>query len=439
MPLLVPEVNAGHVALLEVQRARRGWNGGIVTNPNCSATQLAMALAPLERAFGIEKVLVTTMQSVSGAGYPGVASLDVLGNIIPDIPKEAAKIETETQKLLGRYEAGAVIPAAFVVSAHTYRVPVENGHTESVSVLLSRKATAAAMIEAWRDFRGDPAVSALPSAPARPVEYVGEAHAPQPRRHSGREDGMVTWVGGLEPCAVLDWKFTVVGNNTVRGAAGGSLFNAELVLGDAGGYARVSRGRMSSVVVLKFGSSVLRSEEDLPRAVEEIARYRRLGRGVVAVVSAIGKTTDLLLEKAHRISKNPEWSALALMVATGEDVAASFLTMALEEAGVPVALMEPVGIGLRVEGPPLDATPCGLDTDQGPAGSGARRRGRRAGLLRARARRQDLPARARRLGSDGPAPGPPARGGLPAAQERGRRLRRGPRRSRIAAAAATSS
>lgn len=234
VPLLVPEVNFGHVPLLEVQRARRGWKGGIVTNPNCSATQLAMALAPLERAFGIEKVLVTTMQSVSGAGYPGVASLDVLGNIIPDIPREAAKIEAETQKLLGRYEGDAVIPATFAVSAHTYRVPVENGHTESVSVLLSRKASAAAMIEAWRGFRGDPAVAALPSAPDRPVEYLDEAHAPQPRRHSGREDGMVTWVGGLEPCAVLDWKFTVVGNNTVRGAAGGSLFNAELVLGTEG-------------------------------------------------------------------------------------------------------------------------------------------------------------------------------------------------------------
>ena len=234
VPLLVPEINADHVRLLEVQRARRGWDGGIVTNPNCSATQLAMALAPLERAFGIDKVLVTTMQSVSGAGYPGVASLDVLGNVIPDIPREAAKIETETRKLLGRYEAGAVIPAGLVVSAHTYRVPVENGHTESVSVLLTRKATAAAIVEAWRGFRPGPAVAGLPSAPPRPVEYVDDNHAPQPRRHSERGDGMVTWVGGLEPCAVLDWKFTVVGNNTVRGAAGGSLFNAELVLGTEG-------------------------------------------------------------------------------------------------------------------------------------------------------------------------------------------------------------
>ena len=230
VPLLIPEVNADHARLLETQRARRGWTGGILTNPNCSASQLALALAPLERAFGIEKVLVTTLQSVSGAGYPGVASLDVLGNVIPDIPNEAAKIETETRKILGRYENGAIAPARLAISARTFRVPVENGHTESVSVLLSRKAAAAEILEAWRGFRGGPEMSGLPSAPARPIEYVEEAHSPQPRRHSDRGDGMVTWVGGLEPCAVLDWKFTVVGNNTVRGAAGGSLLNAELWL-----------------------------------------------------------------------------------------------------------------------------------------------------------------------------------------------------------------
>jgi aspartate-semialdehyde dehydrogenase len=230
VPLLVPEVNAGHARLLAVQRSRRGWDGGILTNPNCSATQLVLALAPLDRAFGVEKALVTTMQAVSGAGYPGVASLDALANILPDIPDEADKVESETNKILGRYDQkdGRVVPATLIVSAHTYRVPVENGHTESVSVQLSRPAAAAEIVAAWRQFRAGPDVAALPSSPARPLEYLEEAHAPQPRRHAERERGMVTWIGGLSRCSVLDWKFTVVGNNTVRGAAGGSLLNAEL-------------------------------------------------------------------------------------------------------------------------------------------------------------------------------------------------------------------
>jgi aspartate-semialdehyde dehydrogenase len=230
VPLLVPEVNADHIGLLPLQRARRGWEGGILTNPNCSATQLVLALAPLQRAFGVERVMVTTLQSVSGAGYPGVASLDALGNVIPDIPGEAEKIERETARILGRLADGHVVPAPMTISAQTYRVPVENGHTESVSVALSRKATAREIRDVWAEFRGAPEVAGLPSAPPRPLEYVDEPHAPQPRRHAERDGGMTTWIGGLAPCAVLDWKFTVVGNNTVRGAAGGSLLNAELFL-----------------------------------------------------------------------------------------------------------------------------------------------------------------------------------------------------------------
>jgi aspartate-semialdehyde dehydrogenase len=228
VPLLIPEVNAEHTGLLAVQRAQRGWEGAILTNPNCSATQLVLALAPLDRAFGVERVLVTTMQAVSGAGYPGVASLDALANILPDIPDEAGKIEIESRKILGRFQDGRVVPSPLIVSAHTYRVPVENGHTESVSVQLSRKAAAAQIVQVWREFRAGPEIAALPSAPARPVEYLDEPHSPQPRRHADREGGMVTWIGGLAPCAVLDWKFTIVGNNTIRGAAGGSLLNAEL-------------------------------------------------------------------------------------------------------------------------------------------------------------------------------------------------------------------
>ncbi|MEP6995814.1 MAG: aspartate-semialdehyde dehydrogenase [Acidobacteriota bacterium] len=228
VPLMVPEVNADHMGLLPAQRSRRGWDGAILTNPNCSATQLVLALAPLQRAFGVERVLVTTMQAVSGAGYPGVASLDALSNVIPDIPEEAGKIESETPRILGRLADGRVVPADITISAHTYRVPVENGHTESVSVALSRKASAGELVEAWRQFHASAAIAALPSAPARLIEYLDEAHAPQPRRHAEREGGMVTWIGGLARCGVLDWKFTIVGNNTVRGAAGGSLLNAEL-------------------------------------------------------------------------------------------------------------------------------------------------------------------------------------------------------------------
>jgi aspartate-semialdehyde dehydrogenase len=230
VPLLVPEVNADHVGLLPLQRERRGWTGGILTNPNCSATQLVLALAPLERAFGIERVLVTTLQAVSGAGYPGVASLDALGNVVPDIPEEADKIERETARILGHFRDGRVVPAQMAISARTFRVPVENGHTESVSVGLSRKASATEIREAWREFHGGPEMARLPSAPKRPLEYLDEPQSPQPRRHAEREGGMVVFLGGLAPCAVLDWKFTVVGNNTVRGAAGGSLLNAELFL-----------------------------------------------------------------------------------------------------------------------------------------------------------------------------------------------------------------
>jgi aspartate-semialdehyde dehydrogenase len=159
-----------------------------------------------------------------------VASLDALGNVLPDIPDEADKIERETARILGRLVNGRVEPAPLKISAHTYRVAVENGHTESVSVALSRKAAAADLVEAWREFRAAPEVASLPSAPERPLAYVDEPHAPQPRRHAEREGGMVTWIGGLSRCAVLDWKFTVVGNNTVRGAAGGSLLNAELLV-----------------------------------------------------------------------------------------------------------------------------------------------------------------------------------------------------------------
>jgi aspartate-semialdehyde dehydrogenase len=230
VPLVIPEINPDSLSLLERQRAGRGWTGSLVTNANCSAMFLAMALAPLDRAFGVEKAFVSTMQAVSGAGYPGVPSLDILGNVVPDIPGEAEKIESEVAKILGGARAGDGGPAPLVISAMTYRVAVEDGHTESISVGLARKASSAEVETAWEEFRGSEEVRGLPSAPARPVVYVRESQRPQPRRDVDVGDGMCTVVGGLRPCSLLDWKFTALGHNTVRGAAGASILNAELAV-----------------------------------------------------------------------------------------------------------------------------------------------------------------------------------------------------------------
>ena len=230
VPLLIPEINPDSLDLLERQRAARGWKGSLVTNANCSTIFLAMALAPLDRAFGVESAFVSTLQAVSGAGYPGVPSLDILGNVIPDIPEEAEKIEREVAKILGGAPGAAARASRLLLSAMTYRVPVEDGHLESVSVRLARKAAAGEVRSAWAAFRGRDDVALLPSAPPRPVHYLPERHRPQPRRDVNAGDGMCATVGGLRPCAVLDWKFTVLGHNTVRGAAGASILNAELAV-----------------------------------------------------------------------------------------------------------------------------------------------------------------------------------------------------------------
>jgi aspartate-semialdehyde dehydrogenase len=230
VPLLIPEINPDSLLLLERQRERRGWSGALVTNANCSAMFVTMALAPLESAFGVERAFVSTMQAVSGAGYPGVASLDILGNVIPDIPGEAEKIEREVAKILGGARDGLAGPASLVVSAMTNRVPVEDGHTESISVGLARKASAEEVEAAWGDFRGREEVAGLPSAPPRPVVYLREPGRPQPRRDVDAEKGMCAVVGGLKTCLLFDWKFTVLGHNTVRGAAGASILNAELAV-----------------------------------------------------------------------------------------------------------------------------------------------------------------------------------------------------------------
>ena len=229
VPLVIPEVNPDHVKLIECQSYRRKNGGFVVTNPNCSAIGLVLALKPLHERFELETVMAVTMQAVSGAGYPGVASLDILGNVIPYISKEEEKMEEETQKLLGKLNGAGIIPAPFKMSAQCNRVAVEDGHTESISIKLKKKASADEILEAWSTFRAIPQEKKLPTAPEIPVRYVNASDRPQPRFDVDFGHGMTTTVGRLRPCNVLDWKFTVLSHNTIRGAAGAALLNAELL------------------------------------------------------------------------------------------------------------------------------------------------------------------------------------------------------------------
>jgi aspartate-semialdehyde dehydrogenase len=229
VPLLIPEVNADHLGLLQGQATARGWKGRIVTNPNCVVVVYAMALAPL-RQFGLKTSLITTLQAVSGAGYPGVASWDILANVIPFIGGgEEEKIETETGKSLGTLRNGAVQHHPVVISAAVTRVPVHNGHTGSISVSLEQQPDAASVVAAWNGFRGKPQDLELPSAPAQPIEYLTESNRPQPALDVNRGGGMTVTVGRLRRCPVLDYKFVALGHNTIRGAAGAAILNAELM------------------------------------------------------------------------------------------------------------------------------------------------------------------------------------------------------------------
>lgn len=228
VPLLVPEINADHLKLLPEQQKKRGWKGQIVTNPNCSTVVLVMALAPLKK-FGIRRIVVTTMQAISGAGYPGVASMDINANVIPFIGNEEEKMEMETQKILGDLTTDGVTPLPALVSASCNRVPVVDGHTLSVSVEFEKKPSEADLLAAFRGWRGVPQERGLPSAPPCPVIYMTEKDRPQPRRDVERENGMAVFVGRLRTCPVLDFKFTALGHNTVRGAAGAAVLNAELM------------------------------------------------------------------------------------------------------------------------------------------------------------------------------------------------------------------
>src|SRR5580700_4371172 len=228
VPLLIPEVNPGHLKIIPLQQRHRGWKGQIATNPNCSTIVLAMALAPLKQ-FGIKRVMATTMQALSGAGYPGVASLDINGNVVPFISGEEEKMQRETQKILGDFTGDSIRPLAAKVSAQCNRVPVVDGHMVATSVELEQKPGVAELIQAMESFSSLPQERKLPSAPPRPLMYMTEHDRPQPRRDVERERGMTVFVGRLRECPVLDYKFMALGHNTVRGAAGAAVLNAELM------------------------------------------------------------------------------------------------------------------------------------------------------------------------------------------------------------------
>lgn len=228
VPLLIPEINADHVDLIKKQQAKRGWKGFIVTDPNCSTIHLCLALKPLFDTFGIDKVMVTTLQALSGAGYPGVSSMDIVDNVIPFISDEEEKVEEEPIKIFGKFLRDRINPADMKISAQCNRVAVKHGHTECVSVKLSKKASEKEMIKAFESF--SPSLArGLPSSPEHPVIYLSQNNRPQPKLDVNLENGMASVVGRLRPCNILDYKFVVLGHNLIRGAAGAAILNAELL------------------------------------------------------------------------------------------------------------------------------------------------------------------------------------------------------------------
>jgi aspartate-semialdehyde dehydrogenase len=226
VPLLIPEVNAAHLALLGEQRP---YPGKIVTNPNCSVIGLVLALKPLYAAFGLEQVNVTTMQALSGAGFPGVASLSITENVIPYIGGEEEKMEKEPLKILGKLGKNSVLPADFIISAQCNRVPVLDGHLETVQIKLRNKVQPQAIIDCWKNFKAEPQDLNLPMAPDQPIHYFERVDYPQPRLHRNIDKGMAVSVGRLRSCPIFDYKFVILSHNTVRGAAGGTILIAELM------------------------------------------------------------------------------------------------------------------------------------------------------------------------------------------------------------------
>lgn len=226
VPLLIPEVNSRHLELTKNQP----YPGKIVTNPNCSVTGLATALKPLVDKFGIEQAHVVTMQAISGAGYPGLASFDIIDNVIPFISGEEDKLETEPLKILGEWQPQGIKPYSMRLSAQCNRVSVVDGHLESISIKLKKPAQADEIIDAWQNFRSEPQVLNLPMAPKQPLIYHSDEKHPQPKLHRHLDKGMAVSIGRLRKCPLLDWKFTILSHNTVRGAAGCAILNAELMV-----------------------------------------------------------------------------------------------------------------------------------------------------------------------------------------------------------------
>jgi aspartate-semialdehyde dehydrogenase len=237
IPLLIPELNADHLEMIARQREQRGWPGLIVTSPNCTITGVAMALKPLDDAFGVRKVFMTSMQAVSGAGYPGVSALDIMDNVIPYIPGEEDKFQQELQKLLGRVKEGFLMPADLVLSAQANRVPVLDGHTVSLSVGFENHPTPDEAVAVLRAYRPPAACNGLPSSPETLINVRTEPDRPQPRRDRDTAAGMAVSVGRVRPCPILDLRLTTVIHNTLRGAASGAILNAELLV--AMGYTEV--------------------------------------------------------------------------------------------------------------------------------------------------------------------------------------------------------
>jgi len=236
IPLVVPEVNAEHLSLLDHQQQVRGWPGFIVTNPNCTTIGISIALKPLDVAFSLERASITSLQAVSGGGYPGISSLDILDNVVPFIDGEEEKIERETRLLLGRVGEDGQTEADILISAQANRVPVIDGHTVCLSLGFKDRPTVTAAIEAMTNFRGPQTVCGLPSAPSPPIIVCQEANRPQPRLDRDASRGMAVTVGRVRPCPLHDLRMVIVSHNTVRGAAGASVLNAELLV--AGGRLR---------------------------------------------------------------------------------------------------------------------------------------------------------------------------------------------------------
>ena len=229
VPLIIPEVNPEHAALIPIQRKSRGWKGFISTDPNCSTIQLSITLKPLLR-FGLKQVMVSTMQALSGAGYPGVSSIDIIDNVVPFISKEEEKMECEPQKILGSFDGNRICPADFVLSSSCHRVNVLDGHLESVFVKLDRNPTVEEIEAAFNQFRGEPQKLKLPSAPEKPIVVRKEPNRPQPRYDRNEGKGMSVVVGRIRKDPIMSAKYMCLGHNTIRGAAGAGILSAELMV-----------------------------------------------------------------------------------------------------------------------------------------------------------------------------------------------------------------